>query len=362
MQTELTPELTRRDTAFLKGIAILAIVMHNFCHWIPGSVVENEYRFSVQNSLDLLQVIAHGAPHVLLNLFSYFGCYGVPVFLFLSGYGLVKKYEKKCGKKYGASALPPVGRFVRYNALKLWRLMAAGVLLLYLYESLLTTGWRHGYANIVWLFAFVSNFFPQTVTPFLPRQDLLVGPWWYFSLTMQMYLLWRLAFAGRGRRALLLGAAVCVAAQLLAVTLLCDEGQTLLNYLRYTLLGCMLPFVLGVWAARYGLPRKRTAFALCAAVFAASLFSVAAWIVAPLCVAFMAVALRKVTTPWLRRPFEWLGGISAALFVLHPVARCLFNPRYGGDVYRLLAAYLATGIVAAWLLTKLLKLLPKPRL
>ncbi len=346
--------MTRRDTAFLKGIAIIAIVMHNFCHWIPGSVMENEYHFSVQNSLDLVHVIANGAPHVILNLFSYFGCYGVSVFLFLSGYGVVKKYE--------ALALPSVWCFVRYNALKLWKLMFVGVLLLYLYESLLTTGWRHGYANIMWLFAFVSNFFPQTVTPFLPKQELLVGPWWYFSLTMQMYMLWRLAFAGRGRRALLLGAAVCVAAQLLAVTLLCDGGQTLLNYLRYTLLGCMLPFVLGVWAARYGLPQKRVAFALCAAVFAASLFSVVAWIVAPLCVAFLAVALRKVNTPWFRHPFEWLGGISAALFVLHPVVRCLFNPRYGGDVYLLLAAYLATGIVAAWLLTKLLKLLPKPRL
>ena len=89
--------VSRRDSAFLKGFAILAIVLHNFCHWIPGSVIENEYNFSVQNSVDLIDILRNDGPHLVLNLFSYFGCYGVPVFLFISGYGVVKKYEKTGG-------------------------------------------------------------------------------------------------------------------------------------------------------------------------------------------------------------------------------------------------------------------------
>ena len=35
--------LSRRDTSFLKGFAILLIALHNFCHWLPMAVVENEY-------------------------------------------------------------------------------------------------------------------------------------------------------------------------------------------------------------------------------------------------------------------------------------------------------------------------------
>ena len=355
----MTTTISRRDTAFLKGLAIVAIVMHNFCHWIPGSVVENEYNFSLQNTVDLLDVLQNGCPHVVLNLFSYFGCYGVPVFLFISGYGVVKKYE---AEKNMPVEMPSVWRFARYNALKLWRLMLAGVLMLYLYETIFTTGWRHGYMNIVWLFTFLSNFFPQISTGVLPKQDLLLGPWWYFSLTMQMYMLYRLWYYGRGKAALISAALVCVVLQVLSVTIFSDSAQTMLHYMRYTLLACLLPFGFGVWTARYGFRSRAYIYIICVAVFAASLFNVFAWIVAPLALAVLALPLVKIDAAWLRKPLEWLGGISAALFVVHPVVRCFFNPRMGGDVYPMLAEYIATSVALAWLLTKLMSFIPKPKL
>ena len=49
-------------------------------------------------------------------------------------------------------------------------------------------------------------------------------------------------------------------------------------------------------------------------------------------------------------------------FVLHPVVRCFLNPRYGGNVYVMLTEYLVISIAAAWLLTKLLNFIPKPKL
>lgn len=71
--------INRNDTALLKGIAIVAIVFHNFCHWIPGAVIENEYNFRVENAYRLVDVLLAGGPHVVMNLFSHLGCYGVPV-------------------------------------------------------------------------------------------------------------------------------------------------------------------------------------------------------------------------------------------------------------------------------------------
>ena len=351
--------VSRRDSAFLKGFAILAIVLHNFCHWILGSVIENEYNFSVQNSVDLIDILRNGGPHLVLNLFSYFGCYGVPVFLFISGYGVVKKYEKTGGM---SDTFPSTWRFTRYNALKLWRLMLVGVLLLYIYETMFTTGWRHGYMNIVWLFGFLSNFFPQANIGVIPKQDLLLGPWWYFSLTMQMYMLYRLWYFGRGKKAIIASALVCIVLQVLAVTVFGNESQDMLHYMRYTLLACLLPFALGVWTSRYGIKTNAYIYIVCVLVFAASLFNVFAWILAPLALAFLVIPLKSITALWVRKPFEWLGGISASLFVLHPVVRCFLNPRYGGNVYVMLTEYLVISIAAAWLLTKLLNFIPKPKL
>lgn len=129
--------VNRNDTALLKGIAIVAIVFHNFCHWIPGAVIENEYNFRAENAYRLVDVLLAGGPHVVMNLFSHLGCYGVPVFLFLSGYGLVRKYEPALPGTQTAGRTTGTWEFIRYNALKLWRLMIAGIILLFAYEAFL---------------------------------------------------------------------------------------------------------------------------------------------------------------------------------------------------------------------------------
>ena len=100
--------LNKQDTGALKGLAILCIAIHNFCHWLPMAVHENEYVFRLEDSFKLLHYVENFRPHVLLNVFSHFGHYGVPVFLFLSGYGLVCKYERSTpgGLMAGAPSPP----------------------------------------------------------------------------------------------------------------------------------------------------------------------------------------------------------------------------------------------------------------
>ena len=91
MKNEL---LTRDDCSAMRGIAILAIMLHNYCHFIGRIVQENEYQFFASNNDKLWQVLSNPDALLPVHLLSYFGHYGVPVFLFLSGYGLVMKYEK----------------------------------------------------------------------------------------------------------------------------------------------------------------------------------------------------------------------------------------------------------------------------
>ena len=40
--------MTIKDTTLLKGIGILLIITHNYMHWLPECVPENEYTFSVE--------------------------------------------------------------------------------------------------------------------------------------------------------------------------------------------------------------------------------------------------------------------------------------------------------------------------
>ena len=108
--------LNKQDTGALKGIAILCIAIHNFCHWLPMAVHENEYVFRLEDSLKLLHHVQMLHPQVLLNVFSHFGHYGVPVFLFLSGYGLVCKYERSHSNNLLSPPFFPLCRLIRARA------------------------------------------------------------------------------------------------------------------------------------------------------------------------------------------------------------------------------------------------------
>ena len=53
-----TGMLTRPQCAALRGLAILGIVLHNYCHWLSPIVKENEYTFSRYNVTQLIQAVS----------------------------------------------------------------------------------------------------------------------------------------------------------------------------------------------------------------------------------------------------------------------------------------------------------------
>lgn len=66
----------------MRGLAIMAIVLHNYCHFIGRIVQENEYQFFAMNSSRLWQQLMQPDELLPVHLLSFFGHYGVPVFLF----------------------------------------------------------------------------------------------------------------------------------------------------------------------------------------------------------------------------------------------------------------------------------------
>ena len=51
--------LSRSACNALRGIAIIGIFLHNYCHWLGPIVKENEYQFFQHNADWLLQVMAN---------------------------------------------------------------------------------------------------------------------------------------------------------------------------------------------------------------------------------------------------------------------------------------------------------------
>ena len=333
----------------LRGLAIIGIFLHNYCHWLGGIVQENEYTFTAANCRRLLEVAAAPDWTLPVHLLSFFGHYGVPVFLFLSAYGLVLKYEQE-----GHSA-PAVLPFMKAHYLKLFKMMAVGFVAFIIVDNITPGPYRYSVVKTVAMLGMFNNLLPE------PDHVIWPGPYWFFGLMLQLYLLYRLAIWRRGWKPLAALVLVCWVLQAV-----CPPESEALNRLRYNCIGGVMPFALGVLAARHGCSLRRHTWAgvLVLSALAAVLFSFSyqLWFWVPLAVCAFAVALAKVCGD--RQPgwLLWTGKISAALFVIHPVSRKIFIViSRRGDLYTGLLLYIIASVALAWLCSEVMKKIPSPR-
>ena len=234
--------LTKSDNHLLKGIAILSIMLHNLLHLLPRAVAENEFEFSARNIYRVVYEFhhSHDVWSIISALISHFGHYGVSIFLFLSGYGLVMKYEKS------SSSIPPIPSFIGQHMKKLWGLMVPGFVVAFFFLIDWNTFTLQLKDSNPWLtFAFLGNFFKFGT--------LLYGPWWFFSLMLQFYILYRLVFY-RWKSPILLWSLVLVSIIIMwwsneSHIRVSISHSSLLRYIRVSAFGHLLPFALGISAA-----------------------------------------------------------------------------------------------------------------
>ena len=322
--------MTKAQTTALRGLAILLIILHNYTHWMPGCVPENEYDWNFARMEQFWGYIQNGGPHVVLNFFSHFGHYGVALFLFLSGYGLVKKYENPSAEKVG------IFPFLWQHAVKLWAIMLPAVVIFFISVKCLG-GRNYAWDYVVELLTFTANFDA--------RLPLLQGPWWWFSLMMQFYILYRLIIYNRHDAFLWLLTAGFV------VWTLLTKGRDA-YWLHHNAPCSILPFALGIWCARHDgekILMSPILAILSGVVVIAGSFNVWIWhFAAPFAVIVMLQTVKYATSVTL----EKVGVISAWIFALHPIVRyhTIEISRQGND-YGGLAIYLIITILAAIIMT-----------
>ncbi len=342
--------------ACMRGLAIIGLFLHNYCHWLGPIVKENEYTFNAENVTRMNHALVHPDTHLPMHLLSFFGHYGVPVFLFLSGYGLFKKY-------HGLQV--PAGKFLFSHYLKLFRMMAVGFALFIAVDTLNPPSWHYDSLKVISQLLMFNNL--------LPRPDKMIWPgaFWFFGLMMQFYLLYRLVLHRRhwGITALLM--ALCLIVQLQLPPL----GEPMNRY-RYNFMGGMLPFGLGLLYAQFQKSatlwgddnvKQSAALLVCIVLIYYLSQSFLGWTFVPAvvcCAALLTAKLlaRAPVMAWFYRALCWMGGISAALFVTHPVTRKLIIPisRYG-QPYLGLLLYIVASVALAWVADKLIRRIPLPK-
>ncbi len=359
MENQHNQFLSSTECNAMKGFAILCVMMHNFCHFLTGAMRENEFDFCLKNGQLFLDHISH--PTSIFPIYvSTLIIFGVYVFAFLSGYGLVKKYERP-------GVQVKIGGFVAYRYLKLLRLMLLPLLafhLIYAFYNFwtLATSWQ----NIVAQLLTVVNI---TAAP-NPATAIFPGPFWFFGMIMEMYVIYRLVLyrPSTASRASRFWPVVAMIVVCLVVQALCDPHGALIHYLRYNFFFGALPFGLGVLAARFAREWRLSRWAwaaLCLLAFAllfVANYNFYLWLLVPLLEVAFIMSLTKLCRGVLLRPFVWVGQLSAMLFVVHPLLRMLFcrnsTTVLDAGVYPYLLPYLALSIVAAIVYRYVLRWLP----
>lgn len=335
------PLLTRTECAALRGMAIIGIMLHNYCHWLGFAVKENEFTYTVSKCSGLARVLADADMHLPIHLLSFFGHYGVPVFLFLSAYGLVMKYENTAGGKPSKRQTAFVS-FLTQHYRKLFDMMIVGFVAFIIFDAITPGRHRYEVMDIIGQMFMFNNLMSS------PDRIIWPGPYWFFGLMMQLYIVYRLMI---WRRSLTVPVVLVVLCWLLQA--FCDpEGDTL-NRLRYNCVGGMLPFVAGIVYARRGKELGRAAWATTAMVGSVMVlfmsFNFHTWLWIPLVVCAVGVGTVKTLPRQLCVWLAWMGNISAAIFVMHPLLRKIFIPvSRAGDVYAGLLLYVIASVAVAW--------------
>ena len=173
------PLLSRTECAALRGLAIIGIFLHNYCHWLGMAVKENEYTFTMSKSSQLMQVIASPDIYLPVHLVSFFGHYGVPVFLFLSAYGLAMKYENR-GSQKPSPKQTAVIPFLSHHFTKLFKMMIVGYVIFTMVDAMTPGPHKYQVMDIISQMFMFNNVMPD------PDHIIWPGPYWFFGLMMQL--------------------------------------------------------------------------------------------------------------------------------------------------------------------------------
>lgn len=313
--------LSRKQCNELRGLAIIFIVIHNFVHQVRfGFTCQNESSFLIERTRDYLdRVFSGGLGNSFYEFFSFLGWIGVPVFVFLSGYGLVKKYETDPHSL-------KLKTYVGHSWLKLFFLMLPGVVFFSLFNQFIGLGGLHVHLKYAAYLSLLGNLFGlDTLTPSI---------YWYFGLTFELYLAYIVLNRFRSKALLF----CCIALPLVfQIGLLYTGHNDFVHFNLRNLIGWLPVFCSGVFLGRYGeqyADYKKVHWGAFLALFLLSagllpLCNLAPWSwvlihFVSLLFFYCLVRVLEQIRP-IASALVFLGSYSSFVFASHPISRIIVN-------------------------------------
>ena len=301
-------ELSRQQCDNIKGYAILLIVVHNFVDHLLG-IHCNEMAYSQANTDAFLSGVFSSA--AVWQLFSFAGWVGVVMFLFLSGYGLMRKY--------GTAPIQPCA-YAKSHLAKLWRLLVPVYLL---YFVIYHYGFQqdHNWQSVIAQLTFTINLLDYGKNCFLTEP----GVYWFFGAILQFYLLF-LAIRRLDNRWLWFIVALSLTLNHIVIYTFNADASW---WVRQNAIGWMVPFVMGMLAARMPMReqqrRHQLSINVVLCIVALIMLSICLVIkaLAPFTEVFTILFFVALTGIFSSRIIAYCGAISASLFVIHPFVRMI---------------------------------------
>ena len=302
--------MNRLECSTLRCIAIVSIMLHNFAHKLPDAAPENEFSFSLEHYEYFWDSVF--GKDFLIQIFSFFGHLGVPVFVFLTGYGLARKYD-------GMERLE--WKTFLYNH---WKKMFiplvvgtfAYLLVMYFLEGHLVCSVSRIVAQCSMLLSFISP------------MHLLPMPYWYLGMTMQLYIIYVLLVHKRTIKSLLLLAIASL------IFMACFVNYTQVVVLsKFNCVGWLAPLCMGIAYSRYqskchverGIKLIGTLGITLLLVLVCG-FNFITWLLIPLFIVVLSVGVVKYIPVCLQQKMDSLGRNSLYLLIVHPITRELIIP------------------------------------
>lgn len=339
--------ISKEQTNLMKGYAILFIFLHNFLHM--RFCQENEMTFSIDKSMAFFQSLVANPSDIIWNVFSFIGWVGVPVFCFVSGYGLSVKHKDNVGQ---------VRNYVCRNYLKLFLLLFPALLLMACAKFVVRGDFHEFLCGLV-----TATMLQNLVDFIIPFRVLI---YWYFGLTFQFYLLYILFCKINSRNLLFVGGITIIAQLVLNPQFF--PNQSVLVWIRHNSVGWLMAFVLGIVVERWNKEislSKVNLWIISILSFILMLvmnLNYYSWIFVPFVALMFFYSISRLTleSKILRggKILPWLGKYSSCIFVCHPIVRlAMYNePKITGISYKivLVLLYVVITLLLAFVYNKLI--------
>lgn len=302
--------MTRLECSALRCIAIVSIMLHNFAHWLPDAAPENEFSFSLDHYKFFLESVF--GRDFLIQVFSFFGHMGVPVFVFLTGYGLAQKYDSVEHLEWKS--------FLYNHWKKLFIPLVVGtfayLLVMFVMEGHLVCSVSRIIAQCTMLLNFISP------------MHLLPMPYWYLGMTMQLYIIYVLLVHKRTIKSMLLLAI----ASLIFMACFVNYPQVVVLF-KFNSVGWLVPFCMGIAYSRYqSIIHVERGFRLIGILGITLIlilicgFNYFTWLLIPLLIAILSVGMVKYVPILFQKKMDSVGKDSLFFLIIHPITRELIMP------------------------------------